>query len=664
MYGLGGSGGGGGGGSGGGGGDSEAGRDVALSTEKDEAEILDGRTRGEAGSVVLDRTDRGPERTSPADPPRGVSDLLSQSRSVGINVDPSGFGSGVGGFDGELGDLRNHAFSVEHADRARLLQSVQTKPPQVTVELRALLGAVTIAPTPKAREALESFHTDSGYLRGLSVDELKLEASEINRWLDVSARGPGAESYDTIVENPFQLPTKVPLSTFSIDVDTASYANVRRFLTRSTLPPKNAVRIEELVNYFSYDDPAPQAGSEHPFRVTTEVSRCLWNLDHRIVRIGFRAKDIPKQERPASNLVFLIDVSGSMSDQNKLPLLKKCMQALVKTLDENDRVAIVVYASASGLVLDSTNCSNQDDILKALGSLSAGGSTNGGEGIQLAYQKAVENFIPKGTNRVVLCTDGDFNVGVTDRGQLEELIQDRAKTGVYLSVLGFGSGNLKDATMEQLADKGNGNYSYIDGYDEGHKVLVREMTGTLLTVAKDVKLQVEFNPGKVAAWRLLGYENRVLAAQDFNNDKKDAGELGAGHTICALYEIVPAGTDAEVPGIDPLKYQNNPGLSQAALTDELLTVKIRYKKLEDTFSVRFDLPVKSSDRSFDAASIDLRFASAVCAFGLLLRDSAYKGSATWEGILEVAKGAKGEDTHGDRQGFLDLVGKAMGLIKR
>jgi Ca-activated chloride channel family protein len=486
---------------------------------------------------------------------------------------------------------------------------------------------------------------------------------ELARVLRLRTPAHRTEAYDPIVENDFLSPTTAPLSTFSLDVDTASYANVRRFLGADQIPPRHAVRIEEMINYFRYDDPAPEENGEHPVAITTEVARCFWNLNHKIVRIGVKAKDISFENRLASNFVFLVDVSGSMDSPEKLPLLKKSFHLLVDTLGENDRVAIVVYASATGLALPSTTGDRKEVILEAIESLSPGGSTNGAGGIQLAYQTAVENLIPGGNNRVILATDGDFNVGITDRGALVDLIEDTARSGVFLSVLGFGQGNLKDATMEQLADKGNGNYSYIDSLDEAQKVLVREMGGTLYTVAKDVKLQAEFNPARVAAYRLIGYENRKLADRDFNDDTKDAGDLGAGHSICALYEIVPAGEPVE-PGVDPLRYQTGRGLTDAALASELLTVKLRYKEPTSSKSVLLLASLSDGDGSFDAASADLRWSAAVASFGLLLRGSAYKGTASFPAILEVCAGALGQDSHGDRAGFVTLVTKAAHLLSQ
>jgi len=471
---------------------------------------------------------------------------------------------------------------------------------------------------------------------------------------------PNTESYSRIVDNSFLRVSQNPLSTFSIDVDTASYANVRRFLAQGTMPPADAVRIEELLNYFPYDDPAPTG--DDPFSINIEVAGCPWNAGHRLARIGLKGKPIGQGQRPLSNLVFLIDVSGSMQDHNKLPLLKASLQRLVEELGENDRVAIVVYAGASGLVLPSTSSQQKPVILSALEQLEAGGSTNGGAGIQLAYDTAVAHFIKGGTNRVILATDGDFNVGVSSEGDLTRLIEAKAKSGVFLSVLGFGMGNLKDGTLEKLADKGNGHYAYIDSAKEAEKVLVQEMGATLVTIAKDVKIQVEFNPAKVGAYRLIGYENRLLAKEDFNDDRKDAGEIGAGHHVTALYEIVPSGKETKLPAVDPLKYQEE-APSTKALSEELMTVKLRYKQPEADTSQLLERSVTDHGTEYARASNDFKFAGAVAGFGMLLRGSAEKGSLTYAGVLELATSAIGSDPSGYRTEFLELVRKAQQIAR-
>jgi len=417
--------------------------------------------------------------------------------------------------------------------------------------------------------------------KGMVIQPLLMIAPQNGDLLEAPSPEFDTEAYDHISDNPFLSVSQNPLSTFSVDVDTASYANIRRFLREGRMPPKDAVRIEEMINYFDYS--YPPAEGDAPFSVHTEVSGCPWRPEHRLVRIGLKGREIPEKERSPGNFVFLLDVSGSMSSSNKLPLLRRAMKLLVGKLGEKDRVAITVYAGASGLVLPSTPCSgeNKAKILDSLERLRSGGSTHGSEGIQLAYQTAKENFIRGGINRIILATDGDFNVGITNQGDLVRLIQEKAETGIFLTVLGFGTGNLKDSTMEKLADKGNGNYGYIDTIMEARKMLVEEMGATLITIAKDVKIQVEFNPTQVSAYRLIGYENRRLRAEDFNDDKKDAGEIGAGHTVTALYEVIPAGQPFE-PGVDPLKYQQPAQTTPAAGEGELLTVKLRYKPLTAT----------------------------------------------------------------------------------
>ena len=475
----------------------------------------------------------------------------------------------------------------------------------------------------------------------------------------------GGEKYAKLVENQYRDPSKQPLSTFSVDVDTASYSNVRRFLTQGMLPPADAVRVEEMINYFPYAYPQPTREDE-PFSVNVEVSSCPWEEGHRLAKIGLKGREVAADRRPASNLVFLIDVSGSMSAENKLPLVKSALRLLVGKLGENDRVAIAVYASASGLVLDSTSCDQKAKILAALDDLNAGGSTNGGAGIGLAYDTAVANFIKGGTNRVILCTDGDFNVGVTSPEALLKLIEAKARSGVFLSVLGFGMGNYKDATINQLADKGNGNAAYIDSIREAAKVLVEQMGGTLLTIAKDVKVQVEFNPAKVASYRLIGYEDRLLQARDFNDDRKDAGEIGSGHTVTALYEIVPAGSEAKAPGGDPLRYAAKPDparVEAAPISRELFTVKLRHKPPQGDQSRLIAFAVED-DGVDDAPTDDFRFAAAVAEAGLLLRDSPFKGRASWDAVIERAESSAGADPSGHRREFVDLARKARSIEPR
>ncbi|MFA6958922.1 MAG: VWA domain-containing protein [Thermoanaerobaculia bacterium] len=464
------------------------------------------------------------------------------------------------------------------------------------------------------------------------------------------------EEYGRIVENRFVDPTREPLSTFGVDVDRASYAMVRRFLESGQLPPHDAVRIEELVNYFDYDYPAPRGGE--PFSITTEMASCPWNERHRLLRIGLQAEKIDTKNLPPSNLVFLLDVSGSMNSPDKLPLLKSSLAMLVDNLRSDDSVAIVVYAGNAGLVLPPTPGNQKGRILDALEQLEAGGSTAGGQGIVLAYETARDNFLRGGNNRVILATDGDFNVGVSSDGELQRLIEKERASGIFLSVLGFGTGNVKDSKMELLADKGNGNYAYIDGLGEARKVLVSEMGGTLVTVAKDVKLQVEFNPAQVAAYRLIGYENRILAAEDFNDDKKDAGEIGAGHSVTALYEIVPPGVPVPSGSVDPLKYQTPNTSAKRGGSAEIATVKIRYKKPDGDRSMLLSESVSDDGTKIDSATGDMRFAAAVAELGLLLRDSEFKGDASFDEIERLATRATGRDAEGHRSDFLRLTSKA------
>jgi Ca-activated chloride channel family protein len=458
------------------------------------------------------------------------------------------------------------------------------------------------------------------------------------------------EEYGRIVENGFKSVSSNPLSTFSIDVDRAAYANVRRFLNDGELPPPDAVRIEEMINYFQYDYPQPEG--EAPFSLSTELSNCPWNKKHQLALIGLQGLKIELKNLPPNNLVFLLDVSGSMNSPDKLPLLRSAMRLLVDHLRPEDRVSIVVYAGAAGVVLEPT--SDKVKILKAINRLEAGGSTAGGEGIELAYKMAKKSFIEEGNNRVILATDGDFNVGATSDGELVRLIEEKRKSGIFLSVLGFGTGNYKDSKMEQLADKGNGNYAYIDDILEAKKVLVTEMGGTLVTIAKDVKIQVEFNPSVVKAYRLIGYENRIMAAEDFNNDKKDAGELGAGHTVTALYELIPADSPEKIPGTDALKYQT----TQILPNDELMTIKLRYKQPDGDTSKLIEKAIKATETSQNSSK-NFRFASAVAEFGLLLRHSEYEADANFDQVIQRAKAAKGADSEGYRAEFIRLVEKAQ-----
>ncbi|MFL5618194.1 MAG: von Willebrand factor type A domain-containing protein [Gemmatimonadaceae bacterium] len=477
------------------------------------------------------------------------------------------------------------------------------------------------------------------------------------------AREPwNTEAYDHIDENSFRPVSVAPLSTFSVDVDRASYANVRRFLNQGTLPPKDAVRIEELVNYFPYGDAAPTSRGE-PLHITTELAAAPWNTRHDLLRIALRAREVDMRRAPPANLVFLVDVSGSMQGPGRLPLVKQSLALLVNELREEDRVAIVVYAGAAGLALPSTPGSDKQRILAALDGLEAGGSTAGGAGIRLAYDVVRRNFVRDGNNRVILCTDGDFNVGASSDGALVDLIEQRRTEGSFLTILGFGMGNYKDSKMEKLSNAGNGNYGYIDDLLEARKMLVKEMGGTLVTVAKDVKLQVEFNPARVRAYRLLGYEDRLLRDEDFANDAKDAGEIGAGHVVTALYEIVrtEAPLDVSLPETGALRYQRAPAdIESPATSDELLHVAMRYKEPDGERSRLVTHPVMARR---GAPSESMRFASAVAGFGMLLRESKYAGSLTWPKVVELARGARGDDRDGYRADFIRLAELAGEISK-
>ncbi len=472
------------------------------------------------------------------------------------------------------------------------------------------------------------------------------------------------EVFDRIEENSFVRAIDEPLSTFSIDVDTASYANVRRYLVQmNQLPPPDAVRVEEMLNYFSYQDAPPSPGSREPFAIYLEVARCPWSGDHRLARIGIAGKPIHQNERPSSNIVFLIDVSGSMADYNKLPLVKWALQRLVEQLDGKDQVAIVVYAGASGLYLPSTRCDGdrKAEIFSKIDQLHAEGSTNAGAGLQLAYEIAAKNFKPDGINRVILATDGDFNVGVTQRDELTRLIEAKAKSKVFLSVLGFGMGNLKDGTLETLADKGNGNYAYIDSAEEAYRVLVRQMGSTLMTIAKDVKVQVDFNPAKIAAYRLIGYENRVMANQDFANDAKDAGEIGAGHHVTALYELVPAGKNMTIANVEASKFIKPAQVKGDS--PECLAVRLRFKHPEGDKSTLIERGVVDRGLDYSQASLDFKFASAVAGFGMNLRNSPSRNNLSYAAVIELATPALAYDPHGYRKEFVELVGRAKQISR-
>ncbi len=464
------------------------------------------------------------------------------------------------------------------------------------------------------------------------------------------------EGYDRITENNFRTVADEPLSTFSIDVDGASYSNVRRFINSNTLPPDGAVRVEEMINYFQYGYEQPKNGD--PFAIHTEMAECPWNEEHRLVMIGLQGKKISIEKLPSSNLTFLIDVSGSMQSPDKLPLVKSSLKLLTEQLREEDMVSIVVYAGSAGLVLPPTSGADKSSILSAIEKLEAGGSTAGGQGIKLAYATAKKNFMREGNNRVILCTDGDFNVGASSDDELERMIEEERKSGVFLTILGFGTGNYQDAKMQKLSNKGNGNHAYIDQLGEAKKVLVNEFGGTMFTIAKDVKLQVEFNPAYVQGYRLIGYENRMLNREDFNNDRKDAGELGSGHTVTALYEIIPAGVQTEfLNGVDALRYQQNVQ-PKKVFNEEMLTIKFRYKKPDEDISRLIVKTVKNKYLPWKNTSEQFRFAAAVAQMGMLLTHSAFKGEGNYESVISLARSAISNDPGGYRKEFIELAERA------
>ena len=521
------------------------------------------------------------------------------------------------------------------------------------VQLADVVVTAAVAP-PVSRKAM-----------GATVAQMGIRAASPRRQKEMAEyrdKDPGnTEGYDVISENPFLTTASAPRSTFSIDVDHASYSNVRRFLRQGQQPPRDAVRLEELINYFPYDLPAPRG--EAPVTITTEVSTAPWNAAHRLVRIGLKGRPIDVDSLPPNNLVFLIDVSGSMASDDKLPLLKSAFRLLVNELRPQDRVALVVYAGNAGVVLPPTPGSQKDSILDAIERLEAGGSTAGGAGIRLAYDVAKESFMPNGNNRVILATDGDFNVGVSSDAELVQLIERRREQGTFLTVLGFGTGNVKDSKMEKLADKGNGNYAYVDNIMEARKVLVTEMGGTLLTIAKDVKLQIEFNPTRVGAYRLLGYENRLLRDEDFKDDTKDAGELGSGHAVTALYELIPPGSPdlADVPRPDSLRYTKTPSRTNASASSELLYVKLRHKPPTGVQSREITHIV--ADETTSRPSTDFVFASAVAEFGMVLRDSPHKGKSSLDSVIVRGERSKGADPFGYRAEFVSLARMARDVVE-
>ncbi|MCC8410327.1 von Willebrand factor type A domain-containing protein [Mucilaginibacter sp. UR6-1] len=532
----------------------------------------------------------------------------------------------------------------EEKDKVQLNEVVAVQSPRIATQLQGKVAGLYVRGSRRAK-----------------INEIKAPVG----YYANSAFDANTESYKGITENGFHVASNAPLSTFSVDVDAASYSNVRRFINGGQIPPVDAVRIEEMINYFNYNLSGPT--NNDPVAIHTELTSAPWNTKHRLLRIGLKARTIPTENLPASNLVFLIDVSGSMSAENKLPLVKSSMKMLVNQLRVKDKVSIVVYAGAAGIVLQPTSGDKKTTINNAIDNLEAGGSTAGGEGIKLAYRVAHENLMKEGNNRVILATDGDFNVGASSDDDMEKLITKQREGGVFLSVLGYGMGNYKDSKMEPLADKGNGNYAYIDNITEARKTLVSEFGGTLFTVAKDVKLQLEFNPAKVQAYRLIGYENRLLNKEDFNNDKKDAGDMGSGHTVTALYEIVPVGVKDDYAGsVDPLKYQKPASAPKGMVntgSGEMLTIKFRYKQPNSGKSALSQAVVNDVPVEFAKTSTDMKFASAVAEFGMLLRDSPYKQQASYAHAIKTARAGKGNDDEGYRAEFIKLAESARLLAK-
>lgn len=560
----------------------------------------------------------------------------------------------------------NYSITVKVSDKILVFQFIGMETSEEKIGKRSIINVTMVPSLLSLDEVVVTGVTTTGKVSGIRIrgqakKHIAYETSALPYTMADNSYNPpfNTEGYSTIHENGYKSVTNNPLSTFSIDVDRASYANVRRFLNQGTRPPKDAIRIEEMVNYFKYDYPIPDG--EHPFAVYTEVAECPWNEEHYLMHIGLKGVEIDKTELPPTNLVFLLDVSGSMNSPNKLPLLKSAFTMLVNELRPQDRVAIVVYAGAAGLVLESTPGNRKEKILAAIEELSAGGSTAGGAGIKLAYKIALDNFAEKGNNRIILATDGDFNIGASSNAEMERLIEEKRDKGVFMTVLGFGMGNYKDDKMEIIADKGNGNYAYIDNIQEARKVLVGEFGGTLFTIAKDVKFQIEFNPAQIKSYRLIGYENRLLNDEDFNDDKKDAGEMGAGHTVTAIYELVPVNADSRLPSIDPLKYQANKIKKRADISSELLTIKLRYKKPDGIKSTLMEIPFTGEVVQFEEASQNLRFSASVAAFGMIMRESKFIGDFNINHVLETAKTARGEDEEGYRSEFIRLVKTARDL---
>jgi len=551
---------------------------------------------------------------------------------------------------------KNGAFTIEALEGDELLfQAVGYIPKTVYVKKDTLLRIYLVEDMQTLDEVVVT-----GYAPKAKVSVTGSTVMIRGRSLPSYVRS--TESYAKIQENTFMNPFKEPLSTFAADVDAASYSNIRRMIRLGNIPPKDAVRVEEMINYFSYDLKAPTNGD--PVNILTELTTAPWNPQHQLLRISLKAKDIPTKDLPSSNLVFLIDVSGSMYDHNKLPLVKSSLKMLVDQLRDNDKVAIVTYAGSAGVKLESTSGDQKMKIKDVIDQLEAGGSTAGAAGIKKAYQIARDNFIKGGNNRIIMATDGDFNVGVSSDEDMETLISKERESGVHISILGYGMGNYKDSKMEILANKGHGNYAYIDNISEARKAIVTEFGGTLFTVAKDVKIQVEFNPKYVQAYRLVGYENRLLEAEDFNNDQKLGGDMGVGHAVTALYEIVPVGVKSSMIGhLDDLKYQNNSKKQVNNSSTEIATVKFRYKDPDSNKSKLKQQAVEAKPQDFKNVSSDLRFVTAVAELGMLLRNSDYKQESDFDKLIQRAKNAKGKDDGGYRTEFIQLAEDAKALMK-
>lgn len=598
----------------------------------------------------------------------GAITLLAQTRTITGKVTSADDGSALPGVNVVLkgtttgvvtGPQGNYSITVPSGGGTLVFSFIGLITQEITLGVSNVVNAAMHVDVSQLSEVVVTGYAIQGRVAGVTRSKRPREERKAAIYYSQPSVSyerqprPNTEDYATVNENIFHDAQKTPLSTFSIDVDAASYSNVRRFITSGQRPPQDAVRVEEMINYFDYEYTQPK--NDHPFSINTEISTAPWNTKHKLVHIGLQGREIAKENLPASNLVFLIDVSGSMADENKLPLLKTSFKMLTKELREQDRIAIVVYAGAAGVVLPSTSGANQRAILDALDNLEAGGSTAGGAGIKLAYAIAKENFIEDGNNRVILATDGDFNVGESSNGGMERLIEEKRKDGIFLTALGFGMGNYKDSKMEILADKGNGNYFYIDTILEAQKALVKEFGGTLFTIAKDVKLQIEFNPARVKAYRLIGYENRLLNDEDFNDDKKDAGELGSGHSVTALYEVIPVGVNSKFSKIDDLKYQKVKQEPVANTSNEILTVKFRYKKPDGNTSQLIEHPLVDESIALSQASDNFRWSAAVAGFGMLLRESEYVKDYRYEDVVQLAQQARGVDKEGYRAEFVRLV---------